>query len=116
MQESRDMGYHLSHMVPLSPETRRRVESLFTPENQKCVGNRLEYECADNLPFCERLDMFGLERLRFAVLKLSAGDVDALGREIEQAKRDWRDTLMAAGFGQDVTAHQRWFPDRRIES
>lgn len=97
-------------MVPLSPATRLRVEALFAPEMREVVQRMLENECADNLPFCQRLDGCGLERLRFAVLKLSSGDVTALGREIEQAKRDWRDTLMSAGFGEDLTAHERWIP------
>jgi hypothetical protein len=97
-------------MVPLSPDTWARVEAVFAPDTRDRVRRLLEEECADNLPFCERLDPFGLERLRFAVLKLSAGDVDRLRREIEQAKRDWRDTLMAAGFGTDLTAHERWTP------
>jgi hypothetical protein len=97
-------------MVPLSPKTRARVEALFPPETRDAVRHLLEKECADNLPFCERMDPVGLERVRFAVLKLSGGDLGQLRSEIEQAKREWRDTLMDAGFGMDLTAHQRWTP------
>ena len=100
-------------MLPLSPDTRSRVEVLFAPDQVEAARAALENECANNLPFCEGLDMFALERVRFAVLKLSAGNLENLQREIEQAKRDWRDTLMAAGFGHDVNAHSRWFPDRQ---
>lgn len=99
--------------MALSPDTLTRVEALFGPEELAAARTLLESECADNLPFCERLDSVGLERLRFAVLRLSAGSLHRLRREIGPAKLDWRDTLMAAGFGEDVNAHQRWFPDGR---
>ena len=97
-------------MVALSPDTLARVEILFGPEERDYARTILEQECANDLPFCAGLDAFGLERLRFAVLKLSAGDINQLRREIGQAKIDWRDTLMAAGFGEDVDAHRHWFP------
>ena len=86
---------------------------MFAPDHVEAARAALENECANNLPFCEKMDMFALERIRFAVLKLSAGDAENLGREIEQAKRDWRDTLMAAGFGHEVNVHLRWFPGRQ---
>jgi len=31
---------------------------------------------------------------------------------IELAKADWRDLLMAAGFGEDVRAHEFWIPNQ----
>ena len=83
---------------------------LFGPKRRDAARALLETECADNLPFCDRSDMFALERLRFAVLKLSDGNLEHLRREIEQAKLDWRDTLMAAEFGRDVKAHEQWWP------
>jgi hypothetical protein len=99
-------------MLPLSPDTLSRVEALFAPDQRDTARAALENDCANNLPFCEKMDLFALERIRFAVLKLSAGSLDGLRREIDQAKLDWRDTLVAAGFGHDVNAHSRWFPDR----
>jgi hypothetical protein len=55
-------------------------------------------------------DPSGFDRIRFAVLKLSRGDLEQLGREIDGAHHDWRDTLVAAGFGDDIHAHLRWNP------
>jgi len=98
-------------MVPLSPNTLARVEMLFPPDQRHAAQALLETQCADNLPFCEQSDMFALERLRFAVLKLAGGNLDRLQREADQAKLDWRDTLMAAGFGRDLMAHEQWLPD-----
>ena len=50
------------------------------------------------------------DRIRFAVLKLSAGNLTTLQQEVDGANRDWRDTLVAAGFGESLTAHKNWFP------
>jgi len=38
------------------------------------------------------------ERVCLAILQLSQGDMNRFYRELEQAKIDWRDTLVAAGF------------------
>jgi hypothetical protein len=66
-------------------------------------------ECGDNLTsnpnFVELI-----ERIRFAVLKLSHGDLNALGRAIDLAKLDRRDVLVAAGFANDLAAHESWWP------
>ncbi len=100
-------------MVTLSPETRVRIEALFHPADVGAVQELLERECADNLPFCQGCSPEGLERVRFAVLKLSQGSLARLQHEVRGAKLDWRDTLMAAGFGLDAEAHRRWIPESR---
>lgn len=97
-------------MVVLTPATLARMEALFAPQEREAARKLLEEECADNLPFCAQSSSQELERLRFAVLKLSAGNLPRLRQEIDQAKRDWRDTLMAAGYGEDVNAHRHWWP------
>jgi len=68
--------------------------------------------CGADLPLSSHMgsDPAGFDRIRFAVLKLSRGDLERLSREIEGAHLDWRDTLMAAGFGEDTHAHLRWTP------
>ncbi|HXN15352.1 MAG TPA: hypothetical protein VN878_03185, partial [Usitatibacter sp.] len=50
------------------------------------------------------------ERIRFAVLKLSAGNFAELERHVRAAQTDWRDVLLAAGFGESVRAHLEWKP------
>lgn len=95
----------------LSPETERRIEVLF-PESQRAeVAELLLKHCGQKLPFLEKLDEFQLERYRFAALKLSAGSIDRLREAIGLAKSDWRDLLIAAGFG-EPNAHKQWFPDK----
>lgn len=68
-------------------------------------------ECGNNLPFLDKLSEYELERFRYAALKLSNGDLKQLRRAIKMANLDWRDLLMAAGFGQDSNAHTEWLPE-----
>jgi hypothetical protein len=97
-------------MIPLSTETRRRLEILFRSEEQATAAKLLVERCGDGLPLTSWAKEDFWDRIRFAVLKLSSGDLKKLQREVEGANCDWRDTLMAAGFGESVTAHQSWFP------
>ena len=97
-------------MIPLSMETLRRLHALFSVEEREAAAKLLIERCGDGLPLTGSADENFWERIRFAVLKLSAGDLKKLKQETDRANCDWRDTLMAAGFGQSLTAHQSWFP------
>ena len=66
--------------------------------------------CGADLPLWIPADPRGLERVRFAALKLSNGDLGELRRAVEIARVDWSDVLVAAGFGHDPLAHEAWFP------
>ena len=94
----------------LSKATDERLQLLFAPEDQPEARNLLVHECGENLPFCEGATPSSSERIRFAVLKLSDGRLRELRRAIELARTDWRDALVAAGFGDDTTAHSKWWP------
>lgn len=95
---------------PLSPETRRRLERLFAPRRREEAERLLRDDCGNNLPFCGGLDSAGLERVRFAALKVSGGRLDKLAEAVRLAQIDWRDLLMNAGFGFDERAHESWEP------
>ena len=97
-------------MVPLTEATKRHVRAIFSPAAQDAAMSLLERECGDNLPFCERATPESAERIRFAALKMSRGDLAGLAQAVDLAKIDWRDLLMAAGFGCDTDAHRRWRP------
>lgn len=98
-------------MVPLSPETEERLRAVFAPGLWAEAARLLVEECGDNLPFCERATPESAERIRYAVLKLSRGDLAECRRVVREAQIDWRDVLMAAGFGEDVSAHLNWRPE-----
>ena len=95
----------------LSGEVSSRLEALFAGDDAELAAALLEAECGRNLPFCAAPDRARLiERIRIAALKLSAGKLDALESAVAMAKQDWRDVLVAAGFGEDTEAHLRWWP------
>jgi len=92
----------------LSEDTHALIERMFPPELRAQVVDLLTRECGNNLPFAESLEEYGLERVRFAALKMSGGDLDKLRAAVEHAKIDSRDVLMGAGFGDSLTAHKEW--------
>ena len=96
---------------PLSPRTKQLVELFFTPKDSSEASQWLEEECGNNLPSCGEQDEYGMERIRFAAIKLSKGNVLKLLRAIDEARMDWRDLLMAADFGFDLNAHENWIND-----
>ena len=97
-------------MLRLSDATTARLRALFSPDEQAAVIRLLEEDCGANLPFCEAATSESAERIRFAALKLSRGDLGELRSIVEHARIDWRDVLVGAGFGDDVEAHRRWWP------
>ena len=56
----------------LSGSTWEKIRALFPSEQHDEVATILENECGNNLQFLERETPYGLERFRFAALKLSA--------------------------------------------
>jgi hypothetical protein len=100
--------------APLSPDTKLRVVALFSPDARAEVTELLARECGKNLPGCGLYDEFQLEQIRFAALKLSRGDLGRLRATIEQAKVDWRDVVLWAGFAWRAGAYKRWLPKPRF--
>ena len=95
-------------MIELSQDTEEKIKQLFPPGLWAEAFAIIERECGDNLPFCEYLDKHQLERIRFAVLKLSEGNLINLKESVKFAQCDWRDLLTATGFGDDIHSHKRW--------
>jgi hypothetical protein len=95
-------------MTELTQATLEKVRKLFIPEVHQQVIDLLETQCGNNLPFLEKLGSEGLDRFRFAALKLSNGNFEKLRQAVDLAKVDWRDLLVAAGFANDLEAHKNW--------
>jgi hypothetical protein len=83
----------------LSPETIRRLDILFAPGDRESAKALLQQ--------CETVRES--ERLRFAALKVSDGNLALLESAVKLAQVDFRDLLMAAAFG-EVDAHRKWQP------
>jgi hypothetical protein len=99
-----------SGTLPLSQEAEKRVALLFEPTHQEIVRTILVRDCGANL--WRDTSETEIDRLRFAVLKVSRGSLDRLVYAIERAKTDWRDVLLAAGFANNPQAHRSWLPKR----
>jgi hypothetical protein len=97
-------------MIELSEDTTERLRRLFPAGQWSSVEKLLRDQCGDNLPLIKTSSVDLVERIRFAVLKLSQGDLNKLRRHIEGAQHDWRDVLMASGFAHRLDAHKEWRP------
>jgi hypothetical protein len=98
-------------MIDLSPRTRAHVATVFPPSDVATAERVLAHECAANLPLGSHAPTpASLERIRFAAIRVSGGSLDRLREAVRLAQIDWRDLLMAADFGLDVDAHERWQP------
>jgi len=97
-------------MIDVNEETKGRLRRLFAEKHWHEVEDLLRTECGDNLPLVKSAYGELAERIRFAVLKLSNGKVEDLKKNINEARRDWRDVLVAAGFADSPAAHKDWNP------
>lgn len=98
-------------MIALSNRTRERLMAVFRAHDAPEAERLLVEECAETLPLLgEPATPAGLERVRFAALKLCGGELQRLREAVVLAQADWRDLLMAAGFADDVHAHENWLP------
>ena len=95
-------------MIDLSDRTIKIINVVFSNDDKDEVIDLLKNECANNLLFLEDKSSEEMERFRFAVIKLSEGKIDKLHDVMELAQSDWRDLLVAAGFGDDLIVHQLW--------
>ncbi len=96
----------------MSPRTLNIISRLFHKNSHQQVIDLLQKECGDEQLRTNGSEA-GLERIHFAVLKLSEGNIEKLKHEINEAMIDWRDVLMAADFGTDVNAHVKWYEELR---
>ena len=96
----------MSTMHPLHPNVIAVITNLFAPDEHKAITKILIEEC--NAKKLYASSEKGVERIQLAVLKLSNGDIDKFLAAVELAQLDWRDVLVAAGFGNNLDAHSKW--------
>lgn len=95
--------------VTVTVETQKRIQMLFQPPDWVQVVDLLERYCSKNLPLLHNFEAPQLERIHFAALKLSDGEIDKLAHAIQMAQNDWRNLLVAAGFDA-IGVHAKWIP------
>jgi len=87
-----------------------RIDRLFAPGQRADAAALLAERCGETLPGTDDWPPHAIERIQVAALKLSGGDFAALIEAVRIANIDWRDVLVAAGFGHDTRAHESWWP------
>jgi hypothetical protein len=90
----------------LTPRTEALIDRLFPPEERDTARGLLRTEA-----FRFGNDEVCHDRLCFAALKLSHGNMDELRRAVDLARSDYRDLLMYSGFGRNIHAHEAWFEE-----
>jgi hypothetical protein len=100
-------------VIALSRRTNEHVAVLFKAADVDDAMRLLAHECAENLPLIgSPATPDSLERIRFAAIRVSGGNLDRLRQAITLAQTDWRDLLVAAEFAVHVDEHERWRPRR----
>ena len=97
--------------IPLSERTQSLISRMFSKSDGIVVSDILYRAVSDNLPFCTDSTPEQMERIRFAILKMTMQSPLNLAVGIHLAQTDWRDLLMEVGFGEDVTQHLTWFDE-----
>jgi hypothetical protein len=95
-------------ITPTTAEIQKKLNQLFPQEQRAAAIALLEAECGSHLPLIESQGADGILRVRCAALKLSEGSLEKLHTAVRVANQDWRDVLVAAGFGHSVREHLRW--------
>ena len=102
-----DQRVNILPMNKLPDATVEKIDQLFHESARDDVKMLLLTQCSENLPLTSSVRDHYV-RIHFAVLKLSDGKIDKLIEAITLAQTDWRDLLVAAGFGYDTKAHLDW--------
>jgi len=94
--------------VNLSKRTIFLIDNIFDDELSECAQNLLSQECTKAILSCDSWDESQLERIWFAAIKISGGDLDKLMDAIVLSQVDWRDLLISAGFADNLDSHNKW--------
>lgn len=95
-------------VLELTLRTIQLVNILFEEDDREEVIELLEKECADNLPFHNKATPVNMERIRFAAIKVSSGQINKLYGAVDLAQKDWRDLLVYSGFANSDNDHEVW--------
>ena len=95
--------------IPLSSRAEKLTSMLFLEPERSRLAKRLVAEASENIPFHEDATPEGMDRVRFAILKRIKHEGKNEDSAFEDAKCDWRDLLVSAGFANSMTAHDSWY-------
>ena len=90
----------------LRPTVTTAIAVLFEAKDRETITEMLTEECSAERLHTTSAD--AVEPIQLGVLKLSNGEVGKFLAAAKLTQIDWRDMLVAAGFGEDVKAHLKW--------
>jgi len=81
----------------------------YFPSDVEWATNQLQDYCEYLAEYIsDKTSLESYERFCFAILKLGKGSKSKFLQAIELGKCDYRDLLVAAGFGDSTTIHDEW--------
>lgn len=94
----------------LGPLTNELIQKTCPASHRQAVGDLLSEQCSVSLPGVGiPSEWIGLiDRVQLATIRGSSWDIEKLKSNVSLANSDWRDVLMAAGFGENLAAHKLW--------
>lgn len=97
----------------LGPLTEELINSKCPPAIRQEVCDLLSEKCSLGLPCGDPgPEWVGLiDRIQLAAIRRSEWKVERIQKAVKFAQVDWRDLLMASGFGESLTAHMAWQKD-----
>lgn len=98
--------------IALSERTRKLISRLFTRSEGSVISDLLVRAVSADIPFCADSSPEQMERIRFAIIKMTKQSPLNLAVGIYLAQTDLRDLLMSAGFGDDAAQHMAWFHEQ----
>lgn len=96
-------------MLELSSRQELLLKKNFQADSYLEAKRALELNAGRTIPFCGNSSSAQLDRIRFAIIKLSEGCNQQLNNAIELAHNDWRKLLICADFGANPLEHDNWF-------
>lgn len=94
----------------LGPLTEELINSKCPPAIRQEVCSLLSEKCSLGLP-CVDPGLEGvalIDRIQLAAIRRSEWKIGKIKKAVKFAQVDWRDLLMASGFGESLTAHKGW--------
>ena len=102
--------------IALSERTLHLITTLFPIPDGVVIADVLRRAVSENIPFCDNASPEEMERIRFAILKMTVSSPLNLAVGIQMAQSDWRDLLMNVGFGDDTSRHLDWYAEQTAET
>lgn len=95
-------------MIPLSPETEKLINCLFTVEEASRLKIKIASETSKKIPFFTNCSPKDMERLRFSIVKLIHENKMNENEVFKLAQTDPRDLFVASGNHLSVNSHEIW--------